>query len=97
MVFCLGHRKRARKAEEWIELIQEGENIGQGNPAFEMRKRLLSMRGKGAKTQLRGPSVAAMMINGWNLFLAGRKDVLPSELLWRNTRATEDDQFPKVK
>lgn len=41
--------------------------------------------------------VAAMIINGWNLFLAGRKDVLPSELLWRNTRATEDDQFPKVK
>ncbi len=97
MVYCLAHEKHARRAEEWIELIQEGENIGKGNPAFELRKRLLSMRGKGAKTQLRGPSVAAMIINGWNLFLAGRKDVQSSELLWRNTRATEDDQFPKVK
>lgn len=98
MVYCLAHEKHARKAEEWIAAVQEGENIGRGNPAFELRKRLLGMRGGvGATTQIRGPAVAAMIINAWNLYLAGRKDVTASELLWRNTRATAEDEFPAVK
>ena len=98
MVYCLAHEKHARKAEEWIEAVQEGENIGRGNPAFELRKRLLGMRGgAGATTQVRGPAVAALIINSWNLYLSNRKDVSTSELLWRNTRATVDDEFPTVK
>ncbi len=97
MVYCLAHEKHAKKAAEWIESVQEGENIGRGHPAFELRKRLLSMRGKGSKTQMRGPAVAAMIITAWNCYLANRKDVTPSELLWRNTRATEDDDFPTVE
>ena len=98
MVYCLAHEKHARKAEDWIEALQEGENIGRGNPAFELRKRLLGMRGgAGATTQIRGPAVAAMIINSWNLYLTNRTDVTTSELLWRNTRATADDEFPTVR
>jgi hypothetical protein len=97
MVYCVAHEKHAKKAEEWIDAVQEGENIGRGNPAFELRKRLLSMRGKGSKTQMRGPAVAALIITAWNCYLANRRDITPSELLWRNTRATEEDEFPVIK
>ena len=97
MVYCLAHEKHPQKAEEWLEAVQEGENIGRGNAAFELRKRLLGMRGTGSTTQMRGPAVAAMIIKAWNFYLANRKDVTPSELLWRNTRATEDDEFPAVR
>ena len=97
MVYCLAHEKHPKKAEEWLEAVQEGENIGKGNAAFELRKRLLSMRGKGSTTQMRGPAVAALIINSWNLYLANRRDVTPSELLWRNTRATAEDEFPAVR
>ena len=97
IVYCLAHEKHPKKAEDWLEAVQEGENIGKGNPAFELRKRLLSMRGKGSTTQMRGPAVAAMIINGWNFYLANRRDVTASELLWRNTRATAEDEFPAVR
>ena len=55
------------------------------------------MRGKGSMTQMRGPAVAAMVINGWNFYLANRRDVTPSELLWRNDRTTSEDEFSAVR
>ena len=45
-----------------------------------VRNRLISNRGTGANLQLRGPSVKAFLINGWNTFLANEKGVTVADL-----------------
>ena len=95
-VYCLAREKHPRKADQWLEALQEGENLAKGSPALVVRNKLISNRGTGAKLQLRGPSVAAFLINGWNAFLANEKGVTAADLQWRNTRSTATDEFPEI-
>ena len=95
-VYCLAREKHPRKADQWLEALQEGENLAKGNPALVVRNKLISNRGSGAKLQLRGPSVVAFLINGWNAFLANENGITAADLQWRNSKSTANDEFPGI-
>jgi len=96
-VYCLAREKHQRKADQWLEALQEGANLEKGNPALVVRNKLNSNKGAGSKLQLRGPSVAAFLINGWNAFLKNEKGLTASDLQWRNTRSSANDEFPEIE
>ena len=96
-VYCLAREKHPRKADQWLDALQEGEDLPKGNPALVVRNKLISNRGTGAKVQLRGPAVAAFLINGWNAFLTNEKGLTVSDLQWRHTKSAAHDEFPEIQ
>lgn len=97
MVYCLAHEKHPRRADQWLAAVQLGENISRGNPAYELRRMLQGLRGKGGQQQMRGPAVAAAMVQSWNGFFEGRDDFTQQDLKWRAKSSTATDPFPVIK
>ncbi len=95
-VYCLAREKHPRKADQWLEALQEGEDLAKGNPALVVRNKLISNRGGGSKMQLRGPAVAAFLIKGWNAFLSNEIGLTISDLQWRHTKSKETEPFPDI-
>ena len=96
-VYCLAREKHQRKADQWLEALQLGEDLAKGHPALVVRNKLISNRGAGSKLQLRGPSVAAFLINGWNAFLNNTKGLVVTDLQWRHTKTRSNDEFPEIQ
>ena len=96
-VYVLAREKNQRKADQWLEALQLGEDLAKGSPALVMRNKLISNKGAGSKLQLCGPSVAAFLINGWNAFLDNEKGLTASDLQWRHTKSAANDAFPEIQ
>lgn len=93
-VYCLASELHPRLAKQWLDSVQEGEMQRKGMPAFELRLKLQRLRGgAGARTQMRGPYVAAIMIQSWNAFLDDETHV---KLDWR-ARTGSDEAFPRIR
>lgn len=92
-VYALAKEKRPRKADEWLEAVQEGANIGKSHPAFVLRRRLRRTGQQDGRThQMRGPYAAALVIKSWNAHNAGEEI---QSLEWR-PRGNKEEEFPKI-
>lgn len=92
-VYTLASEIAPRKARQWLTQVQEGENLRKGMPTYELRAILLGQRGTGAKQQLRGPYLAALIVQSFNAFNRGDKTTL---LEWRRTKKSADEPFPVI-
>ncbi len=92
-VYALAGEIAPRKARQWLTQVQEGESLRKGMPAYELRAILIGQRGAGAKQQLRGPFLAALIVQSFNAFNRGEKSVV---LEWRRTKKTADEPFPEI-
>jgi len=92
-VYTLAAEVAPRKAKQWLTQVQEGENLRKGMPAYELRSMLIGQRGTGAKQQLRGPFLAALIVQSFNGFHRGDKTIV---LEWRRTKRTADEPFPII-
>jgi hypothetical protein len=92
-VYALAAEIAPRKASQWLTQVQEGESLRKGMPAYELRAVLIGQRGAGAKQQLRGPFLAALVVQSFNAFNRGEKLVV---LEWRRTKRTADEPFPEI-
>jgi len=92
-VYALAVEIAPRKARQWLTQVQEGESLRKGMPAYELRSILIGQRGTGAKQQLRGPFLAALIVQSFNAFNRGDRTVL---LEWRRTKRTADEPFPQI-
>jgi len=92
-VYTLAAEIAPRKARQWLTQVQEGESLRKGMPAYELRAILIGQRGAGAKQQLRGPFLAALVVQSFNAFNRGDKSVV---LEWRRTKRTADEAFPEI-
>lgn len=92
-VYTLAAEIAPRKARQWLTQVQEGENLRKGMPAYELRTILIGQRGSGAKQQLRGPFLAALIVQSFNAFNRGDRTTV---LEWRRTKKTADEPFPVI-
>lgn len=92
-VYTLAAEVAPRKARQWLTQVQEGENLRKGMPAYELRSILIGQRGTGARQQLRGPFLAALIIQSFNAYNRGDKTTV---LEWRRTKRTADEPFPVI-
>ena len=92
-VYALAAEIAPRKARQWLTQVQEGESLRKGMPAYELRSILIGQRGAGGKQQLRGPFLAALVVQSFNAFNRGDKVVV---LEWRRTKRTADEPFPEI-
>lgn len=81
------------KAKEWLTQVQEGEKLSKGSPTLVLRDLLTSQRGKGARQQLRGPYLAASVVESWNAFTRGENQLT---LSWRKGRGNSEAPFPEI-
>lgn len=94
LVYTLAREKKPRKADEWLEAVQEGANIGRNHPAFVLRRRLRRTDGRdGRSHQMRGPYAAALVIKSWNAFIANEE---VTTLEWRG-KGSREEPFPKIE
>lgn len=91
-VYTLAREKRPRKADEWLEAVQEGADIGRNHPAFVLRRKFRRAESGSGTHQMRGPYAAALMIKSWNAFVNGEE---VSSLEWRG-RGNRAEEFPKI-
>ena len=92
-VYTLAREKKPRKADEWLEAVQEGANIGRSHPAFVLRRKFRRTEGRsGASHQMRGPYAAALVIKSWNAFIANEE---VTTLEWRG-KGSPEEAFPKI-
>lgn len=92
-VYTLARERRPRRADEWLEAVQEGANIGRNHPAFVLRRRLRRTSNQDGRThQMRGPYAAALVIKSWNALIAN--DELTT-LEWRG-KGNREEPFPKI-
>lgn len=91
-VYTLAREKRPRKADEWIEAVQEGADIGKSHPAFVLRRKFRRAESGAGTHQMRGPYAAALMIKSWNAAVAGEE---VTSLEWRG-RGAKNEEFPKI-
>ena len=92
-VYALAADIAPRKARQWLTQVQEGENLRKGMPAYELRALLIGQRGTGARQQLRGPYLAAQIVQSFNAFNRGDRSTV---LAWRRTKRTADEPFPTI-
>jgi len=92
-VYALASEIAPRKARQWLTQVQDGESLRKGMPAYELRAILIGQRGAGAKQQLRGPFLAALIVQSFNAFNGGEQSVV---LEWRRTKRTSDEPFPEI-
>lgn len=92
-VYTLASEIAPRKARQWLTQVQEGENLRRGMPAYELRSILIGQRGSGAKQQLRGPFLAALIVQSFNAFYRGDRSIV---LEWRRTKKNADEPFPII-
>lgn len=92
-VYTLAREIAPRKARQWLTQVQEGESLRKGMPAYELRAVLLGQKGSGAKQQLRGPFLAALIAQSFNAFNRGDTKVT---LEWRRTKKSADEPFPTI-
>ena len=93
IAFVYTHAKEhmLRKAAQWLEALQEGENLTRSNPVWQLRRKLGSRRAITAP--LRPVEVAALAAKSWNAFAANEE---LTSLSWSDTgRAAEE--FPTVR
>ena len=93
IAFVYTHAKEhmLRKAAQWLEALQEGENLTRSNPVWQLRRKLGSRRAITAP--LRPIEVAALVAKSWNAFAANEE---LTSLSWSDTgRAAEE--FPTVR
>lgn len=92
-VYTLAKEKRPRRADEWLDAVQEGANIGRLHPAFVLRRRLRRTGDRDGRThQMRGPYAAALVIKSWNACLNNEE---LTTLEWRG-RGSREEPFPKI-
>lgn len=91
-VLTLARERKPRKADDWIEAVQEGANIGKSHPAFVLRRKFRRGDSGAGSHQMRGSYAAALMIKSWNAFVAGEEI---TSLEWRGRGAREED-FPVI-
>lgn len=91
-VYALAREQRPRRADEWLEAVQEGADIGRSHPAFVLRRKFRRAESGAGTHQMRGPYAAALMIKSWNAFVAGEE---VTTLEWRG-RGSKDEAFPKI-
>ncbi|MEO7964730.1 MAG: hypothetical protein ABIT38_12585 [Gemmatimonadaceae bacterium] len=91
-VYTLAREKKPRKADEWLEAVQEGADIGRNHPAFVVRRKFRRVDSASGQHQMRGPYAAALLIKSWNAFIAGEE---VSTLDWR-PKGNKEEEFPKI-
>lgn len=90
-VYTLAKEHMPRKASQWLEALQEGENLTRSNPVWQLRRKLGSRRAITAP--LRPIEVAALAVKSWNAFAANEE---LGSLSWSDTgRAAEE--FPAIR
>ena len=92
-VYALAAEIAPRKARQWLTQVQDGESLRRGMPAYELRAMLVGQRGSGARQQMRGPFLAALIVQSFNAYNRGEKSVV---LEWRRTKKTADEAFPEI-
>lgn len=73
---------------DFFEKLSTGIGVGKGNPAYELRERLISSRGSRSSTMLRTIAMVAITIKALNAWLEGRKVAV--------LRFGMDEEFPKI-
>ncbi len=92
-VYTLAREKKPRKADEWLDAIQEGADIGRNHPAFVLRRKFRRGDSASGTHQMRGPYAAALLIKSWNAFINNEE---VSTLEWR-PKGNKEEEFPKIQ
>ena len=88
-VFVMAQRAHGEAiVDEFFDVIETGANAGPGNPAFELRERLINMRGSSKTMVASTEAIVAMTIKAMNAYIKGEKVKL--------LRYGKEEGFPKL-
>jgi hypothetical protein len=99
-VFChyVFSQKAPRVADEFMEKLGTGIDLGRGDPVRILREKLL-LRKTSPRHRLTAKEILALTFKAWKLRLAGKAIVRSSQLVWRSksspTKAAEE--FPYLE
>lgn len=90
-VYTLAREHMPRKAAQWLEALQEGEQLTRSHPVWHLRRKLGGRQA--LANPLRPVEVAALAAKSWNAF-AANEDL--TALQWTDTGRHAED-FPVIR
>lgn len=90
-VYTLARTHMPRKAMQWLEALQEGENLTRTHPVWHLRRKLGGRQA--LTTPLRPIEAAALTAKAWNAFAAN--EAMPS-LTWSDI-GPKAEPFPTIR